>query len=112
MVDTPQRVQLLNDVHSTAGKMTQKELFELHNIAKATGYQILKSKEARYSERIYNCGQKAVLAPHKCDAIKTVENALFRFRIATYLANASALGLAMGSERAIQRNMAEHNIGT
>ena len=109
MVDTPRRVRLLNDAHSTAGKMTRKELFKLHNIAEATGYLILKSKEARRSERIHNRGRKAVLAPYKRE---TVENASFRFGTATHLASASALGLAKGSERAIQRNMAEHGVGT
>ena len=112
MVDTPRRVRLLNDAHSTAGKMTRRELFKLHNIAEATGYRIPKSKEARRSERIHNRGRKAVLAPHERDAIETVENASFRFGTATHLANASALGLAKGSERAIQRNMAEHGVGT
>jgi hypothetical protein len=112
MVDTPRRVRLLNDAHSTAGKMTRKELFKLHNIAEATGYRILKLKEARRSECIHNHGRKAVLAPHERDAIETVENASFRFRTATHLVNVSALGLAKGSERAIQRNIAEHSVGT
>jgi hypothetical protein len=88
MVDTPRRVRLLNDAHSTAGKMTRK------NIAEATGYRILKLKMARCSERIHNRGRKAVLALYECDAIKTVENATFRFRTASHLANASALSLA------------------
>ena len=112
MVDTPRRIRLLCDAQATAGKMTRKELFKAHNIAKATGYQILKLKMARRSERIYNQGQKAVLAPFKRDAIETVKNALFRFRASTHLAVASSLGLANGSERAIQRNMAEHGVGT
>jgi hypothetical protein len=112
MVDTPRRVRLLHDAHSTAGKMTRKELFKLHNMAEATGYRILKSKMARRSERIHNRGQKAVLAPHERDAIETVENANFRFKTASHLANASALGLAHGSERAIQQNMLKHGVGT
>jgi hypothetical protein len=69
-------------------------------------------KEAHCSERIHNHSRKAVLAPHERNAIETVKNALFRFRTATYLVNASALGLAKGSERAIQRNIAEHSVGT
>jgi hypothetical protein len=101
MVDTPRRVRLLNDAHSTAGKMTRKELFKLHNIAELTGYRILKSKEARRSERIHNRGRKPVLAPHERDAIETIENASFRFRIATHFANVSVLGLANSSERVI-----------
>jgi hypothetical protein len=55
---------------------------------------------------------KSYCSLHKRDAIETVKNALFRFRTATHLANASALGLANGSERVIQRNMAEHGMGT
>jgi hypothetical protein len=112
MVDTPRRVRLLADAHSTAGKMTRKELFKLHNIAEATGYRILKSKLARRSERIHNRGRKKILAPFECDAIEAVENANFRFGTASHLANASAIGLAHGSERAIQRNVREHGVGT
>jgi hypothetical protein len=47
MVDTPRRVRLLADAQSTAGRMTRKELFKLHSIARTTGYQILKEKSAR-----------------------------------------------------------------
>ncbi len=112
MIDTPRRVRLLNDAHSTAGKMTRKELFKLHNIAEATSYRILKSKMTRRSERIHNRDRKMVLAPHECDAIEIVENATFRFGTASHLANASALGLTNKSERAIQRNMLEHKIET
>jgi hypothetical protein len=112
MVDTPRRVRLIADAQSTAGKMTRKELFKLHGIAETTGYRILKSKMARRSERIYNRGRKKALAPYECDAIEAVENASFRFGTASHLANASAIGLAHGSERAIQQNMAEHGDGT
>jgi hypothetical protein len=82
--------------------MTRKELFKLHNISQATGYEILKSKMARQSERIHNCGRKKVLAPFECEAIEAVENVNFRFGTTSYLANARAIGLANGSERAIQ----------
>jgi hypothetical protein len=92
--------------------MTRKELFKLHGIGKTAGYQILKSKMARRSERIHNRGRKKVLAPFECDAIEAVKNTTFRFGTASHLANASAIGLANGSERAIQRNMAEHGVGT
>jgi hypothetical protein len=101
MVDTPRRVRLLADAQSTTGKMTRKELFKLHGIAKTTGYRILKEKSARRSERIYNRGRK-----------KAIENANFRFRTASHLANASAISLAYGSERAIQRNIAEYRVRT
>ena len=112
IIDTPRRVRLLADAQATAGKLTRKELFKLHGIGEAAGYRILKSKIARRSERIHNRGRKAVLALYERDAIETVENASFRFGSASHLANASAIGLAHGSERAIQRNMAEHGVGT
>jgi hypothetical protein len=38
IVDTPRRVRLLHDAHSTAGKLPRKKLFQAHNIAEATGY--------------------------------------------------------------------------
>jgi hypothetical protein len=56
--------------------------------------------------------ERRALAPYECDAIEAVENASFRFGTASYLANASAIGLAHGSKRAIQRNMAEYGVGT
>jgi hypothetical protein len=112
MVDTPRRARLLADAQSTAGRMTRKELFKLHGIARSTGWRILKEKSARRSERIHNRGRKRVVAPFECDAIEAVENANFRFGTASHLANAGAIGLAHGSERAIQRNMAEHGVGT
>jgi hypothetical protein len=112
IIDTPRRVRLLADAQSTAGKMTRKELFKLHNISQAAGYQILKSKIARRSERIHNRGRKKVLAPFECEAIEAVENANFRFRTASHLANVRAIGLANGSERTIQRNMAEYGVRT
>lgn len=112
IVDTPRRVRLLRDAHSTAGKLPRKKLFQAHNIAEATGYRILKSNSSRRSERVHNRGRKPVLAPHERDAVETVENASFRFGTARYYANASAIGLTNRSERAIQRNMAEHGVGT
>jgi hypothetical protein len=112
IVDTPRRVRLLRDAHSTAGKLPRKKLFEAHNIPPTTGYQILKSNKPRRGQRIYDRGRKPVLAPYERDAIKTVENASFRFRTARHYANASAIGLANRSERAVQRNIAEHGVGT
>jgi hypothetical protein len=112
IVDTPRRVKLIRDAQATAGKLPQKQLFRIHNIAEATGYRILKSKSMCRSEGIYNRGRKPILAPHEREAIETVENASFRNGTATHCANASAIGLANGSECAIQRNMAEHGVGT
>jgi DDE superfamily endonuclease len=108
----PKTIILLADAQSTVGKMTRKELFKLHNISQAAGYQILKSKIARRSERIYNRGRKKVLASFECEAIEAVENANFRFGTASHLANARAISLANGSERAIQRNIAEYGVKT
>jgi hypothetical protein len=92
--------------------MTRKELFKLHNISQATGYEILKSKMTRWSEQIHNRGRKKVLAPFKCEAIEAVKNANFHFGTASHLANARAIDLANGSKRAIQRNMAEYDVRT
>jgi hypothetical protein len=92
--------------------MTRKELFKLHGIGKTAGYQILKSKMTRRSERIHNRGRKKVLASFECEAIEAVEDANFRFGTSSHLANARAIGLANESERAIQRNMTEYEVGT
>jgi hypothetical protein len=101
IVDTPRRVRLLRDVHSTAGKLPRKKLFEAHNIPRITGYQIFKSNSSRRSERVHNRGQKSVLVLHERDAVKTVENASFRFETARHYVNANAINLTNGSERAI-----------
>ena len=112
IVDTPRRVRLLRDAAATAGKLPRTELFKAHGVAKATGYRILKSKSARRSERIHDRGQKPILAPHQRDAIKTVKNSSFRMGTAKHYTVAKIIGLANGSERAIQRNMADHGVGT
>jgi hypothetical protein len=52
------------------------------------------------------------LKPHQCAAIEAVEDSSFRYGTATHSANAKLLGLADGSERAVQRNMAEFGVGT
>lgn len=112
IVDTPRRVRLLRDAHSTAGKLPRKELFKAHNISEATGYRILKSNSARRGDLIHNRGRKSVLATYERNAIEAVEDASFRFASASHMANARAIGLANGSKRAIQRNMADHGVGT
>jgi hypothetical protein len=96
IVDAPRRLRLLRDAHSTAGKLPRKKLFKAYNIPPSTGYRILQSNSPRRGQRIYNRDRKPVLASYERDAIKTVENASFRFRTATYYANASAIGLANG----------------
>jgi hypothetical protein len=90
----------------------REELFKAHGIHKATGYRILKTGTARRSERIHNRGRKPILAPWERDAIEQVEDSNFRFAASTHLAVASSIGLAHGSERAIQGNMADHGLGT
>jgi hypothetical protein len=112
IVDTPRRVRLLRDVEATAGKLPRTQLFKAHDVFKATGYRILKSKTPRRSDRVHDRGRKSVLAPYKREAIKIVENSSFRAGIASHYAVASSIGLANGSERAIRRNMAEHGVGT
>jgi hypothetical protein len=112
IVDTLRRARLLCDVHSTAGKLPRKKLFEAHNIPPTTGYRILQSNLLRRGQGVYNRGRKPILAPHERDAIETVKNASFCFGTATHYANASAIGLANGSERTIQRNMAEYGVET
>jgi hypothetical protein len=52
------------------------------------------------------------LAPYERDAIEIVEKASFHFETASHLANASAIRLAHGSKRAIQRNIAKHDVKT
>jgi hypothetical protein len=112
VVDTPRRTRLIHDAQFTAGKWPRRELFKRHGVAEATGYRILKSNSSRRSQSIHNRGRKPILEPHQCDAIEAVEDASFRFRTATHYANTKLLGLADGSERAVQRNMADHGVGT
>ena len=61
---------------------------------------------------MHNRGRKSVLALHQRAAIETVENANFQFGTASHISIARSLGLANGGERAIQKNMAEHGVGT
>ena len=112
IIDTPRRVNLLRDAVSTAGILPRIELFKSHKINKRTGYRVLKEGTSRRSERIYNRGRKPLLAPHQRDAIEAVEDSAFRFAASSHYAVAKTIGLAGGSERAIQRNMADHGVGT
>jgi hypothetical protein len=112
IVDTPRRVRLLCAADSTAGKLPRKKLFEAHGIPKSTAYRILNSESARRGDGVHNRGRKPILASHERDAVEAVEDGCFRFAASSHYANASAIGLANGSERAIQRNMAEHGVGT
>jgi hypothetical protein len=77
VVDTPRRVRLLRDAELTAGKWPRKQLFKNHGVSEATGYQILKSKSTRRSQRLSNHDRKSILTPHQCDAIKPIKNSSF-----------------------------------
>jgi hypothetical protein len=112
IVDTPRRVRLLCDAHTTAGKLPRQKLFEAHGIPKSTGYQILKSESARRGDGVHNRGRKRVLALYECEAIETVEDASFYNGTSSHYAVASVIGVANGSERAIQRNMTDFGVGT
>jgi hypothetical protein len=112
IVDTPRRVRLLRDAEATAGKLPRTQLFKAYNVSDSTGYRILKSKSPRRSDRIHNRGRKSVLAPYERETIETVEDSSFRAGTVSHYAVARSIGLANGSERAIQRNMAEHGVGT
>lgn len=112
IVDTPRRTRLLCDAKATAGKLPRTKLFKRHGVPDRTGYRILKEGTTRRSERIHNRGRKPVLLPHQREAIETVENSTFRNGASTHYANASLLGLANGTERSIQKNMADYGVGT
>ncbi len=112
IIDTPRRTRLLCDAQSTAGKLPRKKLFESLGIPKSTGYRILKSQSTRRGNGVHNRGRKPVLEPHQCEAIEAVEDASFRAASASHYAVASSIGLAQGSERSIQRNMAQFSVGT
>ncbi|KAF7502372.1 hypothetical protein GJ744_005975 [Endocarpon pusillum] len=67
--------------------MPHKELFKIHNIAERTGYKILKQGTTRRGPGVHNRGRN-------------------HYRVA------KTIGMATGSERAIQRNMADFSVGT
>ena len=112
ITDTPRRVALQQDAIATAGKLPRKQLFKKHGIPERTGYDILKSGTARRSERIHNRGRKPLLDQHEREAIETVEDSSFHFATLPHREVADLLGLAKGSERAIQQNMKDHGVGT
>jgi hypothetical protein len=92
--------------------MPRKKLFESHDIPKSTVYRIFNSESASRGDGVHKRGRKPVLSTHERDAVEAVEDGAFRFAPSSHYANDSATGLANGSERAIQRNMAEHGVGT
>jgi hypothetical protein len=89
VLDTPRRSRLLADARAYAGKMPRKELFKLYNIAKSTGYKVLKQ------------GTKRVLTDYKCAAIKAVEDANFYFASLSHYRVAKGISLVNSSERVI-----------
>ncbi|KAF7508186.1 hypothetical protein GJ744_009483 [Endocarpon pusillum] len=112
MLDTPRRARLLADARHTAGKLPRTQLFKIHNVSNRTGYRIIKEGTTRRSERVHNRGRKPVLAPHQCEAIEAVEDANLGFASSSHFKVAQTIGLANGSERAIQRNIADFGVGT
>lgn len=93
--------KLLANARAYAGKMPQKELFKIHNIAKRTGYKILKEGTARRGSGVHNRGRKRVLEDHQRAAIEAVEDANFYFASSSHYRVVKKIGLANGSERAI-----------
>ncbi|ERF71509.1 hypothetical protein EPUS_00498 [Endocarpon pusillum Z07020] len=112
MLDTPRRARLLADARHTAGKLPRTQLFKIHNISETTGYRIIQEGTARRSEKVHNRCRKRVLAPYECEAIEAVEDANFGFASSSHYRVAQKIGLANGSERAIQRNMKDFGVGT
>jgi hypothetical protein len=112
VLDTPRRSRLLAEARAYAGKMPRKELFKLHNIAKSTGYKVLKQGTERRGPGVHNRGRKRVLTDHECAAIEAVEDANFYFTSSSHYRVAKGISLVNGSERAIQRNMADFDVGT
>ena len=111
MLDTPRRARLLADARLTAGKLPRTQLFKIHNVANRTGYRVIKEGTARRSERVHNRDRKPVLTPYQCEAIETVEDTNFGFASSSHFKVAQTIGLAKGSERVIQRNMANSGVG-
>jgi hypothetical protein len=112
IIDTPRRTRLIADAKATAGNLPRTQLFKIHNVASRTGYRFLKEGTPRRSSRIHNRGRKPVLAPHECDAVEAVEDANFNWASSSHHSVAKKVGLVNGSERAIQRNMKNHGVGT
>jgi transposase len=95
VLDTPRRSRLLVDARAYAGKMPRKELFKLYNIAKSTGYKVLKQGTERRGSGVYNRGRKRVLTDHKCAAIKAVEDANFYFVSLSHYRVAKGISLVL-----------------
>jgi hypothetical protein len=112
ILDTPRRSKLLADARAYAGKMPRKELFKIHNIAERTGYHILKEGNTRRGPEVHNRGRKRILADHQCAIIEAIEDANFYFAFSSHYKIAKKIGLAEGSERAIQRSIADFGMRT
>jgi hypothetical protein len=101
VLDTPRRSRLLADARAYAGKMPRKELFKLHNIAKSTGYKVLKQGTECRSLGVYNRDCKQVLTDHECTAIEAVKDVNFYFASLSYYRVAKGIGLVNGLEHII-----------
>jgi hypothetical protein len=92
--------------------MPRKELFKIHNGAERTGYHILKEGNTRRGPGVHNRGRKRILANYQCASIEAIEDVNFYFASSSHYKVAKKIGLAEGSERAIQRNIADFGVGT
>ena len=92
--------------------MPRKELFKIHNVAERTGYKILKQETMCRGPGVHNRGRKRILEDHQCTAIEAVEDVNFSFAASSHYRITKNIGLANGSEHAIQRNMADSGVGT
>ena len=61
---------------------------------------------------VHSRGRKRILEDHQCAAIEAVEDMNFYFASSSYYKMAEQIGLANGSERAIQRNITNFGVGT
>ena len=101
ILDTPRWTRLIADAKATAGSLPCTQLFKIHNVAKQTGYWILKEGTVRRSLQIHNHGQKSVLTPHECDAIEAIKDANFYWTSSSHYSVVKAIDLVNGSEYVI-----------
>ena len=92
--------------------MPRTELFKIHNVARRTGFPILKEETVHRSEKVHNRGRKKILVPYECEVIEVVEDANLDFASLSHFKVAKTIGTVNGSERAIQRNMKDFGVGT
>jgi hypothetical protein len=87
----------VKSIRKTKKQMTEvlhKELSRLHSVPKATSYRILKSNDARRSQKIHNQGQKRVFPNHHCDATEVAEDSNSNLATSAHHKIARHIGLA------------------